>query len=587
MAGDVRYINDGLRMIPEDHFFDRDKEIEILLKRFIRLPDHPAQSCALVGPRLAGSSEIAKRIFRELFINQEDILPFYYHFERTFNDPTAFVRDYLATLIRQYIAFLDKDTSYLLPAVLSFQAVEKIAKERSDPELDKLLRDYEDGLHDPDKENLVRIALHAPLMLAESSAGSAFIILDHLHLIYQMDWAPCTSLSELYPSVMGYGQAPHLITGQKNLLIRKFLGQESMVGLVRRLDLPGLTEEKSLELFTGLCQIYHVPVDKDAVQKELSRFHGIPFYMTSLIRMAEEENVPLTSSEAIRDLYFKEISRGEIAFYYNALLNRCFGDPFAKRDAIRILSLSPLNSGEMLRIEEVARKVNLDLKRVRELTDALVLAGLLNEQYGMLFGVQDPVLADFLRVSQRFWLGKTDMETVRKELFKGFPEVPILTELMSTVKSDAGEESDKISFGLVLPMVSETELVAARALEQVAERVDFPDDEIGKIRMALIEACINSFEHSGSRNGKIYITFTLDKEKLTIVVEDKGVSFDPARVPVPDREKSSVSADRRGWGIELIKNLMDEVVFADVPVGTRLKMIKYYPKDAGWKAQAV
>jgi hypothetical protein len=32
---------------------------------------------------------------------------------------------------------------------------------------------------------------------------------------------------------------------------------------------------------------------------------------------------------------------------------------------------------------------------------------------------------------------------------------------------------------------------------------------------------------------------------------------------------------------------MDEVVFADVPVGTRLKMIKYYPKDAGWKAQAV
>lgn len=586
MVDQDRYIRDGLRMIPGDQFCDRRKETETLLDRIGSLSEHPVPSWVLAGPRLAGSSEVLKRVYQELYLNQDTILPLYYHFERPFHDPTAFVRDYLATLIRQYIAYQDKDSSILQPSVIAFHTVESMARERSDPGLDRVLSEYEDGLRDPDRESLVRVALHAPRMLAEGSSGYACMILDHLHLIYQMNWASCAPLSELYCEVMGYGNVPHVFTGVKGLMLRKFLGSESMAGSVRRMDLAALPPDTAAEVFLKLCEYYQVEAEAEAVKQEAGRFSGIPFYMDCVIRTAREQEAPLTSAETIQNLYFKEVSEGDIAFYYESLLNRCCRDPFIKRDAIRILTLPPLTAGETLRIEEAARRVSVDLTRVRDVTESLVLEGLLDENYGILSGSRDPVFGDFLRVAQRFWLSRADMETVRRELLHGAPEVPILKDLSKKADSEDGEESEKISFGLVLPMVSETELVAARALEQVAERVDFPEEEIGKIRMALIEACINSFEHSGIRDGKIYITFILDKEKLTIVVEDKGVSFEHRKVPVPDREKILSSPDRRGWGIELIKNLMDQVVYDEVPVGTRLRMVKYYPKNTRWKAKA-
>ncbi len=586
MGANSRDLQESLRMIPEDQFFDRKEEIRSLLDRIIRLPDFPVQTCLLTGPRRVGSSEIIKRVYRELFIGQEKILPFFYRFERTFQDPSSFVRDYLTTLIRQYIAFQDKKPSVLLPEVVAFQTVERIALDRSDPGLDRLLSEYQEHLNNPDREGLARFALHAPRMLAENSTGYTCMILDHLHLIYQMHWTSCAPLHELYPEVMGHEKAPHLFTGSGSLLIRNFLGQESMTGRVRCMHLSRMTSEKALETFMSLCERYQVPTGIEAVKKELHRFHGTPFYMASVIRRGGEEGVSFTTADAIRDLYLEEISRGGIALYFDSLLNRCFKDPFEKRDAIRILTHQPLLSGGKCSIEEVAREVSLDPLRVRELTESLIPAGLLEGDYGMLAGVQDPVLGDFLLSAQQVWMPGKAGKPISREAVKEFPDIPILTELKKKGEAEEGTEGERISFGLVLPMASETELVAARALEQVAERVDFPDEEIRKIRMALIEACINSFEHSGSKDGKIYITFTLDREKLTIVVEDKGVSFDPHAVPVPGPGKMADSLQRRGWGIELIRNLMDQVVFEDVPVGTRLKMIKLYPEEAGLKVEA-
>lgn len=586
MVEQGRYIQESLRMTPEDQFFGRKEEIKALADRILPLTDLPVQNCFLMGPRRAGSSEIARRVYQELFLNQDRILPFYYRFERTFNEPIHFVRDYLTSLIRQYIAFTDKDPAILLPEIISFQAIEKISRDRSDPGLEQILNDFDAADQDPDKEGLVNLALHAPLRLTSISTGHGFMILDHLHLILRMKWASCVNLSELYPAAMGHGRVSYLFTGLKSLMLREFLSQESMAGSVYCMDLSILSEDKVKDVFCGLCECYQVKTDMEAVRQELYRFHGIPFYMVSLVRRAGELKIPLTSPEVIRDLYQQQVSTGDIAFYYESLLNRCFRDPLEKRDAIRILSLPPVSSGENIGIEELARRLSLDLTRVREITESLILAGLLEGNYGMVRGIQDPVFGDFLHMTQRSWLAKGEQQGGRREAQTAFPEVSILTEMKSNGKSDRGEQGEKISFGLVLPMVSETELVAARALEQVAERVDFPDEEIGKIRMALIEACINAFEHSGSKDGKIYITFTLDKEKLSIVVEDKGVSFDPGRVPVPDREKILAAHGRRGWGIELIRSLMDQVIFEDVPVGTKLRMIKYYPKEAGTQAQA-
>ena len=101
-----------------------------------------------------------------------------------------------------------------------------------------------------------------------------------------------------------------------------------------------------------------------------------------------------------------------------------------------------------------------------------------------------------------------------------------------------------------------------------------PKEKSGEISMALIEACINAFEHSESKS-EIYIHFLIDDDNLIIKVIDKGKGFDASQVAIPKIESKINSDERkRGWGLMLIKELMDSVDFESDHTGTTLTMVK-------------
>jgi serine/threonine-protein kinase RsbW len=118
------------------------------------------------------------------------------------------------------------------------------------------------------------------------------------------------------------------------------------------------------------------------------------------------------------------------------------------------------------------------------------------------------------------------------------------------------------------------ELVATQTAEVVSKHMDLPEEKSAEISMALIEACINAFEHSESKS-EIYIHFLIDDDNLTIKVIDKGKGFDSTNVKIPNIEtKLTTSEKKRGWGIMLIKELMDTVNFESDHTGTTLTMTK-------------
>jgi serine/threonine-protein kinase RsbW len=138
-------------------------------------------------------------------------------------------------------------------------------------------------------------------------------------------------------------------------------------------------------------------------------------------------------------------------------------------------------------------------------------------------------------------------------------------------------------FAIELPMSEDTELIAAHTVEQIARRMEFQAEDINKIKHALIEACINASEHSLSTERKIYNRFRVEGDKLVITVSSRGLS-----VPANMAENGASPADkngggegakgRRGWGLKLIRTLMDDVEFERVDDGTRLRMTKYLRK---------
>ena len=78
---------------------------------------------------------------------------------------------------------------------------------------------------------------------------------------------------------------------------------------------------------------------------------------------------------------------------------------------------------------------------------------------------------------------------------------------------------------LTLPVMQDMELAATKTAEVIAKRMDLDGEKTAEISMALIEACINAFEHSKSKDN-IFIQYIIDPEKLIVKVGDKGIGFD-------------------------------------------------------------
>jgi anti-sigma regulatory factor (Ser/Thr protein kinase) len=131
-------------------------------------------------------------------------------------------------------------------------------------------------------------------------------------------------------------------------------------------------------------------------------------------------------------------------------------------------------------------------------------------------------------------------------------------------------------FDLDLPSLPRAELVAARAADEIAAGMGFEEDARGAIKTAIIEACINSFEHGRFKTGKVSVRFVAGKDRLTIHVRNGGADFS---APAPQAlNAAGALIKRRGWGLELIKGLMDEVRFEKLSGGAGIEMVKLLGK---------
>ncbi len=131
---------------------------------------------------------------------------------------------------------------------------------------------------------------------------------------------------------------------------------------------------------------------------------------------------------------------------------------------------------------------------------------------------------------------------------------------------------------LVLPMIQDMEIAASTTAASLAESMRMSPDRIDEVRMAVVEAFINAFEHSRAEDHKVYMKFALlgsgEPEKLQIIIQDNGTGFAPESLEEPSIEKKLKAASKRGWGLKIIRGLMDEVEIHSNSQGTTVVMSK-------------
>jgi serine/threonine-protein kinase RsbW len=129
---------------------------------------------------------------------------------------------------------------------------------------------------------------------------------------------------------------------------------------------------------------------------------------------------------------------------------------------------------------------------------------------------------------------------------------------------------------LHLPVVPNVELVAAKAVETLGGALGMHQTHVEAASVAMVEACLNAMEHGG---GPFTVRLRSDSQDsrpcLVIDVEDHGDGFDPATAPQNSASRVVGSTMKRGWGLTLIRELMDEVQIRSAPGKTLVSMRKY------------
>jgi serine/threonine-protein kinase RsbW len=148
---------------------------------------------------------------------------------------------------------------------------------------------------------------------------------------------------------------------------------------------------------------------------------------------------------------------------------------------------------------------------------------------------------------------------------------------------------------LHLPSRLGWERAAMDLAASVARRMGFPPERVEDIKTAVSEATTNAIEHGNRRDPtrKVVLTLVPAGRRLEIGVTDRSsIPFPVAQAPrhrepvervePPDlAAKLRPGANTRGWGLFLIKELVDEVEFTSSGEGNHVRMVLYLePKAA-------
>ena len=120
---------------------------------------------------------------------------------------------------------------------------------------------------------------------------------------------------------------------------------------------------------------------------------------------------------------------------------------------------------------------------------------------------------------------------------------------------------------ITIPVAPEMEIAATAQVSALGEWMEMGRDKIDEVKMAVVEACINAFEHSATPDRKVELAFRVGAEE--------GHGVDPTRLKTPEIAAALRSSRKRGWGIKIIESLMDDVRIESGEHGTRIVMRKY------------
>jgi len=378
-----------------------------------------ARAVLIIGRPRSGKTELLRLTYDRLFNEQGRTLPIYFTLRRDRLSPDKFARDFLLTLLRQYLAFVNHDATLVPRYEMTEQELLALAPSNEYAAIKELLDSYEARAQGSDKRSLVRYTLGLPQRLASRSPYHITVLLD------EAQWLDRIVTDEEIANLLGEVlQQPHLVsfilTGQQRALLDQLAAEEGIIGNVKLLHFSTPDLFSLQNLVKQWCEQDNAAFDSEIGRLAVHQLDSNLFYLRAMTAASSERKMWFDKGADFERLYVAELLQGRIAHYFSRLLRQLAGDAMRGQ------------SGELAAIEIVyicaeamasRAPVELIQSRLAGRIDVSALLAELHRQElitlldGHILPSEDPVFCDWIAATHRRFEGAS-LEEVKLDLLR-------------------------------------------------------------------------------------------------------------------------------------------------------------------------
>jgi serine/threonine-protein kinase RsbW len=557
-------------------FINRRSELALFKQKAEEIAQGKGEDLFFISPWGRGKTALLKKLKEILLWGQKDVIPIYFSFSRDYIDLLDFAEEYLVSVLSQCLLFEQKEQiTARRQSPFSFSGLKKEAERQGKGIIEEIILAHQRALGNQDNRKGLLNAFGAPGRIAQAVNKPVWMMVDHIQVVETFTLAG-KGVAGLWRDAIASPWAPHLFSGEPPGYLLKNLLPAFVPPHIPVMELPPLPMDDG-ELTSFLEKHFKIKIAGDLSKTWFHYLECNLGLLTNLIREAHLETPQLESHQRFVELYLKSLWQGELGrIFENRLYDMSQMDPSAGHLLLKILYQLFKSKEPVFPVTDLEKTIDRPQETVHASIRLLERAGLIWERFGNIGLENNRVVKDWVEVLVRKQLYLEDLDHVIQNWGRGIEEN--LSKVKEETSLPAGENT--LHFSLVLPINSETELVAVRALEQIATYSNLDEGNVEKVKVALIEACINAAEHSQSFEKKIRIYFSVQPEAIEVMVEDRGQAFDPVAVQARIVQETDPLVKKRGRGFVLIREMMDEVRFEKTDIGTRVYMLKKSDKRA-------
>jgi AAA+ ATPase superfamily predicted ATPase len=540
-----------LPMLPKDfnaqNFVGREAELGFLKNITSEAKAGDANSIFLSGKRGIGKTELLKYLYSNFFDHQNDAIPLFYTVKSSVNSIEKFSKDYFYNFVLQSLAFLNRDRSIMLTGIHSAEDLKSIAKGANVQWAVDIIDNFLVLQDDEDIMKLFLFAISAPYQNYARTGMPLVVIIDDFDKIRKICDLNATGDKEniwiLFENYLQSGHTPHIIAGVYSDLREMFFEETAMGESLEVINLSGLTRDNSSDFFKFLCNKYTLDFGAN-ITDYLDLFDGNPFYIRSFVQAVRQANMPISENN-FWDIYVREVTRGKIYMYWMALLKTHIAQFEMRKPSLNFLRFLLVNETDIV-LADLSEKLSVEQDELDNIINQLNSSGAVDIGFSTLELEEDAVLIDVIK-------GLYHKE-IRREPYD------IVKDLIIADKRQTVQAERTPSFDITIPPDPNAELVAVKALEEIARHYNIRPDKTGQLQIALIELFANILIVDGYTDN-YYLKFKLLEDKFSIEIETEQSDLD-------------IFSDSNRKSLNLVKSHIDEINAEKTVSGSRITLIK-------------